>query len=139
MVYERFGGAGDAIVWQNASGNPDERVWLGQFRPRTCPDTMRTVALTSGFFFPDLPANWRVLYGIAGLVAEEVLSGETDDPGAIADVVRYRISNDEVSATDLADMGITDIDDYQLNDEIVEESLRIWREGWPVVEQEASI
>lgn len=24
MLYERFGGAGDAVVWRNQSGNPEE-------------------------------------------------------------------------------------------------------------------
>ncbi|WP_241019057.1 hypothetical protein [Paraburkholderia sp. Tr-20389] len=128
-VYERFGGAGDAVVWKNNSGNPDERAWFGQFRPRTCPETMRRAAVTAGIPFPDLPANWSFLYGIAGLVAEEILNSETDEPSLIADAVRYRISSDEASATDLAAMGITAIDDYQLCDEDVEESVRILQGG----------
>lgn len=136
-VYERFGGAGDAAVWKNESGNPEERAWLGQFRTRTCPETMRRVALAAGIRFPALPANWSFLYGIAGPVAEEILNGETDEPGVIADAVRFRISSDEASATDLAAMGITAIDDYQLSDEDVEKSVWILQKGWPAVKQEA--
>ncbi|RQR51265.1 hypothetical protein DIE21_15150 [Burkholderia sp. Bp9140] len=81
MLYERFGGAGDAVVWKNESGNPDESAWLGQFRPRTCPEEMHKVALNHGFAAPELPANWKMLVGMAGLLAEEILSGETDDTG----------------------------------------------------------
>jgi hypothetical protein len=29
MVYEQFGGAGDALVWKNESGNPEERRGSG--------------------------------------------------------------------------------------------------------------
>lgn len=136
-AYERFGGAGDAIVWKNKSGNPEEVAWLGQFRPRTSPEVMRAIALTFGFTAPDPPANWKRLYGIAGLVAEEILSGETDDAGVIADAVHFRISNGEASDTDLAAMGMTDIDDYYLDDEVVEESVRILQEVWLDVKQQA--
>ncbi|MGF6298202.1 MULTISPECIES: hypothetical protein [Paraburkholderia] len=123
-------------MWKSDSWNPDEVAWLGQFRTRTCPEVMRAAALSSGIPFPDLPANWKVLYGIAGLVAEEVLGGETDDAGVIADAVRYKISNGEASATDLAATGITDIDDYQLDDDVVEEAVRMLRQEWTGVKQE---
>jgi hypothetical protein len=78
-----------------------------------------------------------MLNGIAALVAEEVLSGETDDAGVVADVVRYKISDGEASATDLAAMGITDIANCQLSDEVVEVSVRMLQEGWLVVKREA--
>jgi len=98
---------------------------------------MRAAALTSGFHFPDLPANWKFLYGITGLVAEEVMSYKMDAAGAIADAVRYRISNGEASETDLTAMGITHIDDYHFNDEFVEESLRFLQEVWLDKKKEA--
>jgi hypothetical protein len=65
MPYERFGGAGDAVVWKNESGNPEETAWLGQFRPRTCPEEMRKTALNHRFSAPELPANWKILVGMA--------------------------------------------------------------------------
>jgi hypothetical protein len=137
VVYERFGGAGDAVVWRNESGNPEERAWRGQFRPRTCPEEMRNITLASGFSVPDLPANWRVLVGMAGLVAEDILYDGTDDAGAIADALHQRISDGEASASDLTMMGITDIESYELRDELVEEATRILRDGWEAVQQEA--
>ncbi|MEN8516212.1 hypothetical protein [Burkholderia sp. RS02] len=78
LLYERFGGAGDAVVWKNESGNSEECAWLGQFRPRTCPEEMHKVALKHGFAVPELPANWKMLVGMSGLLAEEILSGEPD-------------------------------------------------------------
>ncbi|ACB67696.1 MULTISPECIES: hypothetical protein [Burkholderia] len=83
LLYERFGGAGDAVVWKNESGNSEECAWLGQFRPRTCPEEMHKVALKHGFAVPELPANWKMLVGMSGLLAEEILSGETEDTGAM--------------------------------------------------------
>ncbi|WP_430226924.1 hypothetical protein [Paraburkholderia tropica] len=137
MVYERFGAAGDAVVWRNESGNPEERAWRGQLRPRTCPEEMRAIALASGFSFPDLPANWKALVGVAGLVAEEILYDGTDDAGVIADALHQRIWDGEASASDLAMMGITDIESYDLSDELVEEATRILCEEWQAVQQEA--
>lgn len=137
MVYEQFGGAGDAAVWRNKSGNPEETAWRGQFRPRTCPEEMRAIALASGLSVPDLPANWRALVGIAGLVAEEILRDGTDDAGVIADALHQRIWDGEASASDLAMMGITDIENYDLSDELVERATRILRDQWEAVRQEA--
>jgi hypothetical protein len=74
---------------------------------------------------------------MAGLVAEEILNDDTDDAGAIADALHFRISYGEVSASDLATMGITDIDSCELSYEAVEEALRILREGWQDLRREA--
>jgi hypothetical protein len=80
MLYERFGSAGDAVVWKNDSGNPDESAWLGQFRPRTCPEVMRKAALNHGFAAPELPANWKMLVGMAGMLyAWRVYSSSCDN------------------------------------------------------------
>ena len=137
MLYERFGGAGDAVVWKNESGNPEETAWFGQFRPRTCPEVMRKTALDHGFAAPELPANWRILAGLAGLLAEDILSGETDDGGAMVDTLFFRISNGDASASDLAQMSVTDIDNCGLSYEVAEEAVRLLREGWPSVQEEA--
>ncbi|KER70040.1 hypothetical protein HR51_21710 [Burkholderia cepacia] len=137
MLYERFGGAGDAVVWKNESGNQDESAWLGQFRPRTCPEEMHKVALNHGFAVPELPANWRMLVGMAGLLAEEILSGETNDTSAMADSLFLKISFGDASASDLALMGVTDIDGCELSYDEVDEVVRMLHEGWSVVQEEA--
>lgn len=84
VLHECFGGAGDAVVWRNESRNPDERAWLGQLHPRMFPEAIREAALENGLAAPELPGNWKMLVGTAGLLAEEILSGETDDAGAMA-------------------------------------------------------
>lgn len=40
IIYEHFGGAGDAVLWRNDSGNASERAWLGHFQPCVCPMQM---------------------------------------------------------------------------------------------------
>ena len=137
VLYERFGGAGDAMVWKNPSGNPEEAAWLGQFRPRTCPETMHAIAMAQGFIAAELPANWQVLYGMAGLLAETILSGETHDAGVMADMLFCRIWTGEASSSDLALMNVTDFDCSSLSYEVVDECVRLLREGWTDVQREA--
>jgi hypothetical protein len=137
VLYECFGGAGDAVVWKNQSGNSEEATWLGHFQPRTCPETMHAIAKAQGFKAADLPTNWKVLYGMAGLLAETILSGETDDAGVMADVLFCRIWTGEASSSDLALMNAADLDCSSLSYDVVEECVRLLREGWTDVQREA--
>lgn len=57
ILYEHFGGAGDAAVWRNDSGTPEERAWRGKFRPRMCPEQMRMAAINGGLPARELPVN----------------------------------------------------------------------------------
>ncbi|KVM96621.1 hypothetical protein WT06_07240 [Burkholderia anthina] len=98
---------------------------------------MHKAALNHGFAALELPANWKMLVGMAGMLAEEILSGETDDTGAMAHTLFYRISFGEASASNLALMGVTNIDSCGLTYEVVDEVVRILREGWSVVQEEA--
>lgn len=136
IMYRRFGGDGDAVVWKNPNDNPDELAWLGQFRPRICPKVAHDIAIRSGLPTVDLPDNWRALHGMAGLVAEEILRGETD-PEFVAGALDIRIFCGEVSATDLESMGITNTIDFELNIEEVETAWRYLVQDWVFVEQEA--
>jgi hypothetical protein len=136
IIYRRFGGDGDAVVWKNPSGNPDEVAWLGQFRPRTCPEVMHDLAIRHGFPKVDLPDNWRALYGMAGLVAEEILRGETD-PEFIGGALDLKIACGGASASDLQSMGITDTVHFELNCEEVELTWSHLIEEWPLVQETA--
>jgi hypothetical protein len=40
---------------------------------------MHDALKNSGFQVPDLPANWNILCGLAGLAAEEILRGKDSD------------------------------------------------------------
>lgn len=136
IIYELFGGAGDAVVWKNESGNPDEMAWLGQFRPRTCVEQMHEIWARAGLDVSPLPLNWRAMYGMAGVVAEQILRGETEVE-FIAGNLYLRICCDEISATDLASIGVTDVDDFEVDIEGVEQCVLHLLEHWLQVKQEA--
>lgn len=73
---------------------------------------------------------------MAGLVAEEILRGETN-PEFVAGVLDTRIFCGDVSASDRDSMGITDTVDFELNIEEVETACRYLVDNWVLVEQEA--
>lgn len=135
-MYHRFGGAGDAVVCENLDRSPDEVAWRGQFRPRTCPQIMHDTAKRHGMPAAELPDNWRALYGMAGLVAEGILGGETD-PEFIAGALDIKIACGEASASDLETMGITNITEFELNFDEVVQAWRFLVEDWPHVQNEA--
>jgi len=102
-----------------------------------CPEAKRKAALANGFAAPELPANWKVLVGMAGLLAEEILNAETDGVSAMTDNMFFRISNREASASDLAQTGVTYIDGCELSNEVIEEAVRLLRQEWALVQDEA--
>ena len=136
IIYELVGGTGNAFVWQNQSGNPDEVEWLGQFRPSTCPEQQYESWARAGINVPAPPPNWRAMYGMAGVVAEQILRGERDVE-FIAGHLYLRICCDEISATDAASVGVTDIDDFEVDIETVEQCAQLLVEHWSQVKKEA--
>lgn len=138
IIYNRFGGDGDATVWENTGGVSGELAWRGQFRPRTCPQVMHNCAKRQGLPAAALPDNWRLLYGMAGMVAEEMLLDNADDPELIAKTISLRMWHGEASKSDLLSMGITDTEDYfELDTEDVAQTQRLLLENWPLVQREA--
>lgn len=99
---------------------------------------MHDAIVRSGYTPAELPGNWRVLYGMAGLVAEEILRGETNDPEVITQDICVRIWMGEASASDMESMNITDTDDFELNSDEVTQAWRYLLEDWKKVQQEAS-
>jgi hypothetical protein len=73
------------------------------------------------------------MYGMAGVVAEQILRGEAEIE-FIAGNLYLRICCDEISATDLAAIGVTDIDDFEVDIEGVEQCVQHLREHWPRVQ-----
>lgn len=136
IIYELFGGAGDANVWKNENGNPDEVAWLGQFRPRTCVEQMHEIWTRAGLDVPALPSNWRAMYGMAGVVAEQILLGEVNAE-FVAGNLYLRICCNEISATDLASIGVTDINNFEVDSGGVEQCVQHLVEHWSQVTQEA--
>jgi hypothetical protein len=137
VMCHRFCGAGYAEVWRNPSGNPDELLWGGQFCMVMSPQLRYEMSKANGALIPEPPVNCRVLIGMAGLIAEELQRGETDDPGLIAESVEHRIWSGGASATDLTAMGIEDTDSVELSFDDVEHAVRVLIEDWALVQKEA--
>ena len=133
---EHFGGTGDVVVWKNESGALNERAWRGQFRQRICPEQMHDVSTRAGLTAIHLPRNWKILVGMAGVVAEEIYLGETE-PDIVAYNIMIRISHDDMSKTDLNLMNINDINDFENSYIHVEECISLLLQLWPLVKREA--
>jgi hypothetical protein len=137
IMCELLGGLGKAAIWRNVSGNADEKTWLGHFRTQACPQQLHDLRKGHSFYTFDLPSDWRALVGVAGAVAEEILWENADDVDLIADAIHSRIFCDEMSASDLASMGIADIWNFKLNRQVVEDAWRYLKLDWPRVHAEA--
>lgn len=138
VMHNLLGGFCEAVMWKNPNGGRYEKYWLGQCRLNAAPLVMHEPRVRSGCtlgFEP--PANWEVLVGLAGIVAEEILEGENDDPEIIADNIDSRIPMGDVSDTDLELMNITNRENYKLSTETIEQVWRSLRENWSWVEQQA--
>lgn len=136
IIHARFGGSGYAVVWRNPSGNADERAWLGQYRSWTCPEKLREAPAHNGRLLPPLPSNWKALFGMAGLVAEQIMDGQTDSI-IVRDALDLQIYCGDGSVSDLASMGITDIENFELDTETVTQAVQYLLEDWWLVKEEA--
>lgn len=138
IIAERFGANGEAIITKKRGKKAGEVSWGGQFRMvgdlALTHEIMRKHGIDPGI---ELPENWQVLVGVAGLAAEEIFRGENDDPLFIADEIRERINGGEASDTDLEFMRIGDINAFELNYADVELVCRYLKEDWELVEEEA--
>lgn len=138
VMLQRFGGEGNALVWKNFSGDPNESQWCGQFRWWVCPEARRKNAASLGLPPIAVPNNWEILVASAGLVAEEIAAG-IHDPRWVSENVNSRILTDQASATDLRSMGITDIYNFDAHwiDRNVRQSCRYLLQDWALVQDEA--
>lgn len=96
VILNAFGGIGSAHIWRNESGDPTEKAWLGHVRMYAKPGELRTIA--------KVPGRWRIMFGMAGYVAESIYSGDTD-PGGLFDSLADDLDYDELSPTDRAAIG----------------------------------
>jgi hypothetical protein len=137
ILLQRFGGYGAAAVWKKPSSNPDEKRC--NCITYVCPQLKREQAKHLGLrAMPSLPKDWRVQWAAAGLIAEEILDG-INDPRWAAERVHTRIYMHEGSDTDLENMGITDILNYDMRliDRSVKQAYRYLIKDWSLVQQEA--
>jgi hypothetical protein len=135
-VCSHFGGVGKPEVWSNSSQNikEGERAWRGKFEIFAEPGTVlidEETNLALGLIVLPAPENWRVLFGIAGLVAEYIADGVTS-----AEEIAYSIDDaimmNEVSRSDLDWMG----EDWEVTD--VAEVLQLLLDMWPDIERNAA-
>jgi len=149
-ILNRFGCHGEARVWSNLSGNPDEQLWGGQCR-FICPTVQVVIAkdlrrsavklkLPKSLIPPlvKLPNNWSMLLGVAGMIAEEILDG-IDDQYWVADPIHERIDIGDVSDTDLKAMNIYDIGHYDIasTSRAAKRAFGYLRKDWQFVRNEA--
>lgn len=109
MVF-KFGGYARARIWQNTSGHPQEKAWLGQCQILGEPGSVEMSAEhIAQFKILPAPANWEALVGLAGIVGERVFCCDAeDDAGVIFDEIESEMMyGDEISSTDLQMIGDT--------------------------------
>ncbi|MDO8811478.1 MAG: hypothetical protein Q7J38_05545 [Gallionella sp.] len=133
-ICSRLGGYGTAMVWRNTAQRikTGERAWLGTFKMYFKPGTVnmdRKTKLALGVI--PITKNWRVLLGMAGLVAENIADGITD-ADEIAGIIFDAIMVDEVSQTDKDLMGIH----WRVRD--VAKVVKLLQDKWPEVERVAA-
>jgi hypothetical protein len=129
-----FGGHGLAEVWQNTAQNVDagQSAWLGHFKTFIEPGSLVVsdeIRQLMGVL--PVPNNWRVLFGMAGLVAEHVADGITD-AAEIMDSIVGALMYGDVSDTDAAAMGT----EWGVAD--VAKVVQILRDRWPAIERDVS-
>lgn len=100
-IVRRFGGYATAEIWRTATSSHDERTWSGTCKIYLVPGKMTMDRKTKSLLkILPAPKNWLVLVGLAGIVGEEVGSGERD-PAQIYETVNDAILSGYVSDTDL--------------------------------------
>ncbi|WP_262964418.1 hypothetical protein [Methylobacter psychrophilus] len=141
VIYSCFGGVGEIEIRRIPLSIPrdwdNERLFSGRCKMFIEPgQTNYSDDVKSRLRMLPVPENWRVLVGLAGLVAEYIAEyiadGEADeiDAWVIAERIGNAIEMDEMSETDLALAG----DDW--GEPEVESVLKILLDRWEDVEQQ---
>ena len=128
----RFGGSGVAQIWRNTPANikVGQRAWLGSFVVFAEPESLMMDEVIRGILgVVPAPENWRILLGMAGLVAEQIANDVTD-AYEIYYSIKTLIGLDQVSKSDLDLMG-----DWQFSDVVDVVYLLIQR--WFEIERHA--
>jgi hypothetical protein len=134
IVCSLLGGIGIPSVWANSAQNirSGQKAWLGTFKMYAEPGTMQIDAkIKKAHGVIKTPKNWRVLLGLAGMVAEEIADGVTD-PEEIACSIECSISFEEASPTDVALIG----EAWTVAD--VEKVVQMLLKWWPEIEANAA-
>ena len=130
VLAQKFGALCEAFVWKNeaecvANG---EKAWRGQTVMMVSPTDINydeATRLIMGIIRP-IPNNWRVLYGLAGVVSESMARGVADLDEVIANILC-----EDLSETDTAAMG------ENWSSEDVQRTMELLSGAWEEVERVA--
>lgn len=157
VICERFGGHAHAYIWQNESGNENEKSWLG-----TCQSEFTWIIngelkaaglpLRRGAKIKRVyvPRYAREYVGMAGMIAELVLEDLTDEQQydseadanwyleqSLSDLIQQGVA----SESDLLGMGVSVCEDGTVlgwRSRLVKTGIRMVREEWLKIAAEAT-
>lgn len=134
VMTQRFGGVANPFIWRNLSGNQDEKAWLGTCTIVVEPDSIDWSDLPAemAHLIKPTPDNWRVLVGLAGVVAEAMdRSEDTADAWEVIDLIYIN----GISPTDAALVGA----DYDYGYDDIETLMNMLREEWSTLISKAEL
>ena len=128
-IMRRFGAGCNPILWKNPLTNldNDEKSWLGTTIIFT---GTGQVKYEPSMTVVPAPLNWKVLLGLAGLVAEHMHRGE-DSARKIVSYIKEVLDYDEISDSDRGMIG----DNWTEAD--VQEVMDIFTEEWDILKADA--
>jgi len=128
-----YGGYGIAKVWRNSAKNvaAGQTAWRGRFELMAEPGTVEmTEEVRQLMGVLPAPKNWKILIGMAGVVAESMADG-VSNPDVIFEDIQEKIYADEVSQTDLELIG------KKLRMTDVSKVVKLLAAGWETIERNA--
>ncbi len=133
-VLQAYGGFGTSAIWRNDRCAVGEKAWLGQTRilvPTGRVERPHETVAWRGPLLP-VPERWRVIFGMAGFVAERIYAGDTTTDEIYCSLADALCFDDDLSATDQEFTG----DEWTSDD--VSMTLELLRCRWVAVQSDAS-
>jgi hypothetical protein len=96
VLIERWGGIAEASIWENLSEDVAQKSWLGTCHVTGAPGVIEPNSLCPRIHRP--PDDWRVLVGLAGVVAE-IYSGTMHADTTVTEMQAF-LDVEELSASD---------------------------------------
>jgi hypothetical protein len=102
VLVRKFGGVATPSIWRNQSNSAEQKAWLGTCRTFGLPGQVRFQrGLKKRFGILRAPKLWELYVALAGFVAEQMKSGESQ-AWVIAEAYSFACQEGEISSTDLA-------------------------------------
>jgi hypothetical protein len=119
-----YGGVSTPRVWRNAAPADGEKLWLGNTTLYVSPGAFSVPARIRREWgvIKKTPQRWAVRVGLAGFIAEEIYSGESDNEMFIN--LCYAIEAEDLSQTDRELIG------YGWLESDVAATIKLLRQRW---------